>query len=80
MDIDIHHGDVVISSTQKILVKAGGSQSGVTLSHLSAEGATGTVSSSSCAASNGMSMGGGGYTIRNVARCWTYETSLGSQL
>mmetsp|Transcript_50553 Transcript_50553/g.126943 ORF Transcript_50553/g.126943 Transcript_50553/m.126943 type:complete len:429 (+) Transcript_50553:80-1366(+) len=21
-------------------------------------------------------MGGGGYTIRNVARCWTYETSL----
>ena len=20
-------------------------------------------------------MGGGGYTIRNVARCWTYETS-----
>jgi len=27
-------------------------------------------------------LGGGGYTIRNVARCWTYETSilLGSQL
>ncbi|XP_030844545.1 histone deacetylase 3 [Strongylocentrotus purpuratus] len=21
-------------------------------------------------------MGGGGYTVRNVARCWTYETSL----
>lgn len=21
-------------------------------------------------------VGGGGYTIRNVARCWTYETSL----
>ena len=21
-------------------------------------------------------LGGGGYTIRNVARCWTYETSL----
>lgn len=21
-------------------------------------------------------MGGGGYTIRNVARCWTYETSV----
>lgn len=20
-------------------------------------------------------LGGGGYTIRNVARCWTYETS-----
>ena len=20
-------------------------------------------------------IGGGGYTIRNVARCWTYETS-----
>jgi len=23
-----------------------------------------------------MVLGGGGYTIRNVARCWTYETSL----
>ena len=22
-------------------------------------------------------LGGGGYTIRNVARCWTYETSIG---
>lgn len=21
-------------------------------------------------------LGGGGYTIRNVARCWCYETSL----
>lgn len=21
-------------------------------------------------------VGGGGYTIRNVARCWTYETSV----
>jgi histone deacetylase 3 len=21
-------------------------------------------------------LGGGGYTVRNVARCWTYETSL----
>ena len=21
-------------------------------------------------------LGGGGYTIRNVARCWAYETSL----
>ena len=21
-------------------------------------------------------LGGGGYTIRNVARCWTYETAL----
>lgn len=21
-------------------------------------------------------MGGGGYTMRNVARCWTYETSV----
>ena len=21
-------------------------------------------------------MGGGGYTVRNVARCWTYETSV----
>jgi acetoin utilization deacetylase AcuC-like enzyme len=21
-------------------------------------------------------LGGGGYTIRNVARCWSYETSL----
>ena len=21
-------------------------------------------------------LGGGGYTIRNVARCWTYETSI----
>ena len=21
-------------------------------------------------------LGGGGYTIRNVARCWTYETSV----
>lgn len=21
-------------------------------------------------------IGGGGYTIRNVARCWTYETSI----
>lgn len=21
-------------------------------------------------------LGGGGYTLRNVARCWTYETSL----
>lgn len=21
-------------------------------------------------------VGGGGYTLRNVARCWTYETSL----
>ena len=23
-----------------------------------------------------MVLGGGGYTVRNVARCWTYETSL----
>lgn len=23
-----------------------------------------------------MLLGGGGYTARNVARCWTYETSL----
>jgi histone deacetylase 1/2 len=23
-----------------------------------------------------MLLGGGGYTPRNVARCWTYETSL----
>ena len=23
-----------------------------------------------------MLLGGGGYTIRNVARCWTYETSV----
>jgi len=22
-----------------------------------------------------MLVGGGGYTIRNVARCWTYETA-----
>jgi len=21
-------------------------------------------------------VGGGGYTLRNVARCWTYETSI----
>jgi hypothetical protein len=21
-------------------------------------------------------MGGGGYTVKNVARCWTYETSI----
>ena len=21
-------------------------------------------------------VGGGGYTVKNVARCWTYETSL----
>ena len=21
-------------------------------------------------------MGGGGYTVRNVARCWTHETSV----
>ncbi len=21
-------------------------------------------------------LGGGGYTIRNVARCWTYETAI----
>jgi len=21
-------------------------------------------------------MGGGGYTLRNVPRCWTYETSV----
>lgn len=21
-------------------------------------------------------LGGGGYTVRNVSRCWTYETSL----
>ena len=21
-------------------------------------------------------LGGGGYTMRNVARCWTYETSI----
>ena len=21
-------------------------------------------------------LGGGGYTVRNVARCWTYETSV----
>ena len=21
-------------------------------------------------------VGGGGYTVRNVARCWTYETSV----
>ena len=21
-------------------------------------------------------LGGGGYTVRNVARCWAYETSL----
>lgn len=21
-------------------------------------------------------LGGGGYTVRNVARCWTYETAL----
>lgn len=21
-------------------------------------------------------LGGGGYTIRNVARCWTYETAV----
>ena len=21
-------------------------------------------------------LGGGGYTVRNVARCWTYETSI----
>ena len=24
-------------------------------------------------------VGGGGYTIRNVARCWTYETSIALQ-
>jgi len=23
-----------------------------------------------------MLLGGGGYTIRNVARCWTHETSI----
>ena len=23
-----------------------------------------------------MILGGGGYTIKNVARCWTYETGL----
>ena len=23
-----------------------------------------------------MLVGGGGYTIRNVARCWTHETSI----
>ena len=23
-----------------------------------------------------MLLGGGGYTIRNVARCWTYETAV----
>jgi histone deacetylase 1/2 len=23
-----------------------------------------------------MLVGGGGYTLRNVPRCWTYETSL----
>lgn len=23
-----------------------------------------------------MFLGGGGYTVRNVARCWTYETSI----
>jgi histone deacetylase 3 len=23
-----------------------------------------------------LAVGGGGYTLRNVARCWTYETSL----
>ena len=23
-----------------------------------------------------MILGGGGYTIKNVARCWTYETAL----
>lgn len=23
-----------------------------------------------------MLLGGGGYTIKNVARCWTYETAL----
>ena len=23
-----------------------------------------------------MVLGGGGYTVRNVARCWTYETSI----
>ena len=23
-----------------------------------------------------MLLGGGGYTIRNVARCWTYETAI----
>lgn len=23
-----------------------------------------------------MLLGGGGYTIQNVARCWTYETAL----
>lgn len=23
-----------------------------------------------------MVLGGGGYTLRNVARCWTYETAL----
>ena len=21
-------------------------------------------------------LGGGGYTVRNVSRCWTYETSI----
>lgn len=21
-------------------------------------------------------LGGGGYTLRNVARCWTYETAI----
>lgn len=25
-------------------------------------------------------LGGGGYTIRNVARCWTYETSVALDL
>jgi hypothetical protein len=23
-----------------------------------------------------MVLGGGGYTLRNVARCWTYETAI----
>ena len=25
-------------------------------------------------------LGGGGYTIRNVARCWTYETSVALEI
>lgn len=23
-----------------------------------------------------LAVGGGGYTLRNVARCWTYETAI----
>jgi acetoin utilization deacetylase AcuC-like enzyme len=26
--------------------------------------------------SSSLVVGGGGYTVKNVARCWTYETSL----